>query len=270
MMLLTNAARRFRELELSYLQNLRDADDSVEALIHLWTTERDEIAAHALLSWQSGRYECSDGLVAEQVALTTVCRTHPGWADPWARLATLHYYQGRMEEALSAAEHAASVKPWHFEALNVGALVLSWARREADSTATSSSLSSGTSLDRSANNHNALATRAAGLARHVLPPLTPQDGNQARHMWVDRAVALASSQLQCAEEANEAARAEWLVHQGKKSTSTHNTSSSTTEIGHKSQSTTPSPMSQQQHVSAARAAAAFQAKFMLNDSEIWQ
>jgi hypothetical protein len=194
MMLLTNAARRFRELELTLLEALRDSDEAVEELIHLWTTERHELAAHALLSLQSGRYECSDGLVAEEVALTALCRTHPGWAEPWTRLATLLCYKGRMADALSAAEEAASVKPWHFEALNVGALVLTWVNQQQQQQQyqPSSDFVEEASPD--------LVTRATRLARQRLPPLSPSNGHAARRAWVDRAVALATSQLQCAEQ----------------------------------------------------------------------
>jgi hypothetical protein len=210
MMLLTNAARRFRELELTLLEALRDSDEAVEELIHLWTTERHELAAHALLSLQSGRYECSDGLVAEEVALTALCRTHPGWAEPWTRLATLLCCKGRMEDALSAAEEAASVKPWHFEALNVGALVLTWVQQQQQQQQHQQQQHQDQSHIQTSHD---LVTRATRLARQRLPPLCPSTGHAARRAWVDHAVALATSQLQCAEHVLQARTASEYHHQ---------------------------------------------------------
>jgi hypothetical protein len=194
--LLTSAGRRLRELEIQLLESLRDSDGGIDQLVHLWTTERSSESAHALLQMQKSEQPCSAGLVQEEAALAELCRMHPGWAEPWSRLATLLFYKGipRWSDALSAAEEAIRIKPWHFEALNVCRLIL----QQMDHPDNPNVLfgCDDTVAD--------LRRRCQRLSRLALPKL--QEDNQARHMWVARAVATAQYQVRCAEQAAQGRR----------------------------------------------------------------
>lgn len=117
-LLLTSAGRRFREVEMQLLQSLVDSDAALDQLVHLWTTERDGVAANDMLRMQQ---HCSDGLIMEEVRLWEITRESPGWAEPFARLATLLYCKGPAyyERASEMAHRCLELKPWHFEALNL-------------------------------------------------------------------------------------------------------------------------------------------------------
>jgi hypothetical protein len=188
-LLLTSAGRRLRELEIQLLESLRDSDGGIDQLVHLWTTERSTESAHALLQMQTSERPCSAGLVQEEAALAELCRRHPGWAEPWSRLATLLFYKGipRWSDALSAAEEAIRIKPWHFEALNVCRLILQQMDQPENPDVIFGDDDTVADLRR----------RCQRLSRLALPPL-PDD---ARHVWVARAVATAHYQVRCAEDA---------------------------------------------------------------------
>ena len=195
--LLTSAGRRLRELEIQLLESLIDSDGAIDQLVHLWTTERSTESAHALLQMQHAEQPCSAGLVREEAALAELCRLHPGWAEPWSRLATLLFYKGipRWSDALSAAEEAIRIKPWHFEALNVCRLIL----QQMDHPDNPDVLfgCDDTVAD--------LRRRCQRLSRLSLPKLEERGGagsseDTARQMWVARAVATARYQVRCAEQ----------------------------------------------------------------------
>jgi hypothetical protein len=192
--LLTSAGRRLRELEIQLLESLRDNDDGVDQLVHLWTTERNAESAHALLQMQTNDQPCSVGLVQEEAALAELCRSYPGWAEPWSRLATLLFYKGipRWSDALSAAEEAIRIKPWHFEALNVCSLILAQMDHPENPSVIFGDDDSVEDLRR----------RCYRLSRLALPKLGThtKDHLEARQVWVARAVATAQHQLQCAEQ----------------------------------------------------------------------
>jgi hypothetical protein len=192
--LLTSAGRRLRELEIQLLESLRDNDDGVDQLVHLWTTERNAESAHALLQMQTNDQPCSVGLVQEEAALAELCRSYPGWAEPWSRLATLLFYKGipRWSDALSAAEEAIRIKPWHFEALNVCSLILAQMDHPENPSVIFGDDDSVEDLRR----------RCYRLSRLALPKLDTRtkDHLEARQVWVARAVATAQHQLQCAEQ----------------------------------------------------------------------
>ena len=205
-LLLTSSGRRLRELEIQLLESMRTNDDGIDQLVHLWTTERNAEAAYALLQLQNSNQICSQGLVQEEADLANLCRNYPGWAEPWSRLATLLFYKGvvRWSDALSAAEEAIRIKPWHFEALNVCTLILAQMDHPDNPSVIFGDDESVADLRR----------RCHRLSRLSLPKLkhtgttgeTPhhvhhnKEALEARHMWVSRAVATAQHQLQCAEE----------------------------------------------------------------------
>lgn len=159
---LTSTGRRFREVEMDLLNQLVDSDAALEELIHLWTTERDTAAAQDLLHMQT---HCSEGLALEEARLCEMTREYPGWAEPYARLATLLYYKGpqHLRHADEVARRALELKPFHFEALNLLVLI-----------------------------HTQLndAKTAMEFKRMALPPLKLNDpnGNQQRREWVQRAL----------------------------------------------------------------------------------
>ena len=199
-LLLTTAGRRLRELEIQLLESIRTNDDGIDQLVHLWTTERNAESAYALLQMQSTNQVCSQGLVQEEADLATLCRNYPGWAEPWSRLATLLFYKGvaRWSDALSAAEEAIRIKPWHFEALNVCTLIQTQMDHPDNPSVIFGDDDSVADLRR----------RCQRLSRLSLPKLdtnqncsqNEKDALEARHMWVSRAVATAQHQLQCAEQ----------------------------------------------------------------------
>jgi hypothetical protein len=196
--LLTSSGRRLRELEIQLLASLRDNDDGIDQLVHLWTTERNADAAHALLQMQNQNQECSHGLIKEEGDLAELCRIYPGWAEPWSRLATLLFYKGvaRWSDALSAAEEAIRIKPWHFEALNVCTLILTLMDHPDNPSVIFGDDASVEDLRRRCNR----------LSRLAIPKLDAKansnnkDALEARQVWVSRAVATAQHQLQCAEQ----------------------------------------------------------------------
>lgn len=202
-MVWTNSVRRFREMELALLQTLRNSDTAIASLIHLWTTERDEVAAQALWSLQQQHHQHSNNnnvVVTEEDTLIALCRLHPGWAEPQARLAAILYEQGRLDEALVAAERAVAIKPWHFAATQIGALIL---HQMPAHCSTSSLLSSSTSARKHDEEMRDILVRAAVLARQTLPSLSISSNSanrRARQLWVDHAVAKATEQLQYAVE----------------------------------------------------------------------
>jgi hypothetical protein len=203
-LLLTSAGRRLRELEIQLLESMRTNDDGIDQLVHLWTTERNAASAHALLQMQNSNQICSQGLVQEEADLAELCRNYPGWAEPWSRLATLLFYKGvaRWSDALSAAEEAIRIKPWHFEALNVCTLILTQMDHPDNPSVIFGDDDSVADLRR----------RCHRLSRLSLPKLDKnsnqqKDALEARHMWVSRAVATAQHQLQCAEQYTAAFRA---------------------------------------------------------------
>ena len=170
-LLLTNSGRRLRELELELIESLTTSDAAVEELIHLWTTERDSETSTYIIAMQSASSECSAGLVQEEAALRLMSEQYPAWAEPYARLATLLYYKGRVKEAVAMAERAVDLKPWHFEALQIAVLL--------------------------SQQPSTVQHRARRLARRALPKLSD---TVARHVWVGRAMAQAHQQFREAEK----------------------------------------------------------------------
>ena len=159
---ITSAGRRFREVEIDLLRSLSDSDAALEELIHLWTTERDSAAANDILHMQT---HCSEGLVLEEARLCSMIREHPGWAEPFARLAHLLYHKGphHLHHAAEVAHRALELKPFHFETLNLLVRIYT---------------------------HMNDAKTAMKYQRLALPPLHPTDPkkNSERTAWVERAL----------------------------------------------------------------------------------
>jgi hypothetical protein len=218
-LLLTTAGRRLRELEIQLLESLRDSDEGIDPLVHLWTTERNAEASHALLQMQSSNQICSEGLVQEEANLAALCRNYPGWAEPWSRLATLLFYKGvvRWSDALSAAEEAIRIKPWHFEALNVCTLIQTQMNHPDNPSVIFGDDDSVADLRRRCHRLSRLSlpklsrptTGESSSSPYDYPKpsssssssFSPSaDALEARHVWVARAVATAQHQLQCAEQ----------------------------------------------------------------------
>jgi tetratricopeptide (TPR) repeat protein len=161
-----------REVEMQLLASLEESDAAIEELIHLWSTERDETAANDLIQMQS---QCSEGLVEEEAKLRSMCHNFVGWAEPYARLTTLLYYLGRTEEAVTMAEQAIALKPWHFEVLQMSILLARHEQSDPDTVA-----------------------RSQHLARNAMPVLA--EDPEGRRAWVSRALVWAKQQLAEAEE----------------------------------------------------------------------
>jgi len=170
-LLLTSAGRKRRELEMELLSSLKDSDDAMEQLMHLWTHERDPESARQLTAMQEN---CSSGLVVEQQQLGWMIETYPSWAEPYVRLATLLFYQGRIQESYDVALQALKLKPWHFECYSL-LTMLSLRQRDTG---------------------QALQWARQGLL------LFKEDGkNRRRQEWVDRALQQAAQQWKDAEKA---------------------------------------------------------------------
>ena len=205
--MLTTSGRRLRELEIQLLESIRTNGDGIDQLVHLWTTEWNPEASLALLQLQNSNQICSHGLVREETDLANLCRNYPGWAEPWSRLATLLFYKGiaRWSDALSAAEEAIRIKPWHFEALNVCTLILTQMDHPENPDVIFGDDESVADLRRRCHRLSRLALpklfdSTTGTTSTSASSTSQKEAREARHMWVSRAVATAQHQLQCAEQ----------------------------------------------------------------------
>lgn len=111
--LVTSASRRSRELEISLLETLKESDDAIDELVHLWAFEQSPEVGKQLEGMQSGA--CSPGLVQEMRVLDSLCQQYPAWAEPWSRIACVHYVRGQYSRSFYACQEALRRKPWHPE-----------------------------------------------------------------------------------------------------------------------------------------------------------
>lgn len=175
--ILTSAGRHRRNLEILLLESLRDSDDAVDELMHLWMYERDAQSADDLVKMQE---LCSPGLVQEEIALREMVGKDATWAEPYSRLAAILYFKGQTENSYEIAERTLRMKPWHFE---VSQLLIMLSLRQQN------------------------MSQAMYWARNfALPPLRENTGNKKRNEWVDRALQQARNQYEEAEKATEAKR----------------------------------------------------------------
>ena len=167
--ILTSAERHTKEREIALLQELAGSNQVVDELVQLWTTEREDAEAAAVLRQLEGG-DCSRGLVREEAALRRMCQDYDGaWAEPYSRLSTLLFFKGEFKEAIEMAERAAALKPWHFEVFQTSRLL---SQQEIDD--------------------EFLVERAKRLADQALPKLH----DQSRAEWVAQAIAAAQRQLE--------------------------------------------------------------------------
>jgi len=172
---LSEAGRTLREVEMKLLESLADSDAGLEELVHLWTTEREAIAAMDIMNMQS---KCSEGLMQEEERLIHMARKHPGWAEPMALLATLLYHKGpeHLDRSAKTAHSVLELKPWHFEALNLMVNISHRQNKQAE---------------------------AEDWKRRALPPL---DQRENRKAWVEWALGQARAILDEAEHTTAAIR----------------------------------------------------------------
>lgn len=169
--IITSVSRSRREIEMKLLESLKDSDDAIEELMHLWITERGDESATRIMEMQE---ECSVGLLEEEVSLRRMIQKHPRWAEPAIRLAALLFFKGITEESYQLAMYAMHLKPWHIE---VPQLLVLLALREQD------------------------MAKAIYWARRGLPALS--NTNRRRKEWVELALKQAREQNDDAERQRE-------------------------------------------------------------------
>lgn len=190
--ILTSAGRHRRELEIELLESLRDSDDAIDELMHLWVFEH---TAEEGMDLQAMEDSCSDGLVDEERALRRMIGNNPHWAEPRIRLATLYFFKGQTDHSYRAAMEALQIKPWHFE---IYQLLIMLSLRQQDVGQALYWARSGLPHLR----HHGEADSEDGGKKKKKKNGRP--ANRRRKAWVDRAVARAREQWQEAERATEA------------------------------------------------------------------
>lgn len=183
--LLTNAGRKRRHLEIHLLQSLRTSDDAVDELVSLWIHECPcQVVSTETILFKE--YYCSnsnDSAATLEKTLRNILAECPvrTWPEPAARLALLLFLQGRYVESQEYVDQVLSVKPWHFEVLQMQV----WLRLAA------------------VGRKDGLP-RAISAARAGLPPLSQP---RKRAAWIQTAASQATAQLEALEEASACAKA---------------------------------------------------------------
>jgi len=171
---LTTIGRERREAEIQLLGRLTEGDESVSELWTLWFGERGSEAAQKL---QLAEELTNDGpqswTRAEGILRSLIEEYGVYWAEPVNRLATLHYMQGRLDEAEALSKVVLAVKPWHFGALS--GIVMIYAAQ--------------------ADSENARLWAASRL-----PQFAPTGANRRRAAWAEKAVQSAQESLANAEQ----------------------------------------------------------------------
>lgn len=168
--LLTNAGRKRRNLEIRLLQSLQHSDDAIDELMSLWIYEcPNQIVNIDVLQFMSSKDSTCTVTEAELI-LRNIIQDCPiaVWSEPGARLAYILFLQEQYEECEQVIQSVLSVKPWHFEMIQLQIILELMYHRN--------------------------TSRAIYLARHYgLPPL---HHIKQRNRWVQRATQLAHEQLQ--------------------------------------------------------------------------
>jgi tetratricopeptide (TPR) repeat protein len=155
---LTAGSKRSKELELKLLESLEQSDESIDPLIDLWTSERQD-AAPILRAMEE---YCSPGLQIEEAELRNMIDCYGmEWAEPMARLALVLFTKRQYDEAAFWCRQALEIKPWHFEVGRI--LVVVYLRQE----------------------RFAQALKTA--RKHILPSLNVRTQNKRRKSWVEQA-----------------------------------------------------------------------------------
>lgn len=168
--LLTNAGRKRREIEIRLLQSLKYSDDAIDELMSLWIYEcPNQIVNIDILQFMSSK-DSSCTVQEAAMILRNIIHECPitVWSEPGARLAYILFLQEQFEECEECVQSVLSVKPWHFEMIQLQILLELTYR------------------------HN--MARAIQIARqHGLPPL---HHIKHRHRWVQQATQQAQERLQ--------------------------------------------------------------------------
>ena len=175
---LTASAKKLKELELQFLEYLKDSDDTIDPLVELWMSEREDAA---LELWNMMDH-CSPGLHHEERALRAMIDQYgDDWVEPMSRLAVLLFTKHEVAEAEDWCWKVLRAKPWHFEMAQLLVVLL---LRKGE------------------------LPKAIRVAREFsLPSLNDRTNHKRRRAWVQRRMAQAQDMLQRAELATAA-----LVH----------------------------------------------------------
>ena len=169
--LLTIAGRKRREIEIRLLQSLQYSDDAIDELMALWIHEcPNQIVNIDILQFMSSKDSSCTVTEAEMILRNVILHDCPisVWSEPGARLAYILFLQKQYEECEQYVQSVLSVKPWHFEMVQLQILLeLSYRRN---------------------------MSRAIHVARkYGLPPL---HHIKQRYRWVKNATQQAQHQLQ--------------------------------------------------------------------------
>lgn len=119
--LLTNAGRKRREIEIRLLQSLQYSDDAIDELMSLWINEcPNQIVNIDILQFMSSQDSTCTIREAELI-LRNILQDCPllVWTEPGARLAYILYMQEQYVECEQYVQSVLSVKPWHFEMIQL-------------------------------------------------------------------------------------------------------------------------------------------------------
>ncbi len=172
--LLTTLERERRSVEITFLKNLAESDDSVADLANLWCQERGTKAGARLYKVEHMMAESGTRWEAAERELRKIIQDNGVyWVEPIHRLATLMILQKRWMEAEKMLLIVLAVKPWHMGALSK--IVMTYAALQDNQ-------------------------RATEWAARRLPKFTPGGPNHRRASWSRAAVQLAQDALFDAEE----------------------------------------------------------------------
>jgi hypothetical protein len=125
---LTHTGRKRRELEIALLRSLEHSDDGIEKLMDLWVHECPCERRSVRIMKRMDEFSSSDGssnIDSEEAesTLRKIIADCPYWTEPAGRLALLMFSQGRLTECQYCIDQVLSLKPWHFEVLQLQLLV---------------------------------------------------------------------------------------------------------------------------------------------------
>ena len=170
---LTTIERERRVAEIALISQLIDGDEGLADVQTLWSSERGSKAEALLREADELTIEGPQAWKEAEDILRLLIEEHGAYfVEPVNRLATLHYLQGRLEEALHFTRMVLKVKPWHIQALS--RIVMIYAGLGDSET-------------------------ARRWAAHRLPSFSSTGSNRRRARWVERAVLDAHTALNDAE-----------------------------------------------------------------------
>jgi hypothetical protein len=168
--LLTNAGRKRRNIEIRLLQSLQNNDDAIDELMTIWIHECPHQIVNIDIVQFMSSYDSTCTLQEAEIVLRNILQDCPVtmWSEPGARLAYILFVQEQYDECEQYVEAVLSVKPWHFEMIQLQILL--------------------------ALQYHHSMSRALHIARQYgLPPLHHR---KHRSRWVQHMTELAQNQLQ--------------------------------------------------------------------------